>query len=149
MIEVKTADLAGHALDWAVGKSIAWIEPIFGIGQISYIAADNFLMMASPDPDEPDDVTLVEHFNHYSQWSPSRLWSQGGPLMDKYCKGFGMLQDGTDTRWRSFAFNPDSGMQRMLGGETILIAFCRALTALKLGETVRVPAELLQPLNPA
>lgn len=154
MIEVKTANLIGPALDWAVA------QVQIKAGEIT--------------PDSEEHSTGRPYFNckfgNPSLWgegreqkgttnkdtgkpwvmhgpggsySPSTDWSYGGPLMDTYCKGFGMLQDGTDKRWRSFAYNPDTTMQRMLGGETILIAFCRALVALKLGETVSVPKELM------
>ncbi|MBM1212937.1 phage protein NinX family protein, partial [Pseudomonas syringae] len=131
-VEVKTADLVGAALDWAVGKAIGWVEPIFGIGQISYIVEDNFLMMGKPDPDEPDDVTRVEHFNHYTQWAPSRSWSQGGPLIDKYVQ---QLCDAVppECGWGDRApmhyANSDNadGYQRFAMGETKLIAACRAI----------------------
>ena len=134
-IEVKTADLVGAALDWSVGNAIGWIEPIFGIGQISYIQEDAFLMMAEPDPDEPEDVALGEHFNHYTQWSPSRLWSQGGPLRDKY--QVEILECYTAVHAKLAGKTNSAGH-----GETALIAICRAIVASVLGDTVSVPKEL-------
>lgn len=125
-VEVKTAELNGAALDWAVA-------------QVEREAVD--IMPCTILRNTPR--LFVETTAGAQEFTPSANWSQAGPLMEKYCKGFGMLQDGTDSRWRAFAYNPDSGMQRMVGGESILVAFCRALVALKSGETVSVPAELL------
>jgi len=132
-VEVSVSDLSGVALNWAVAMAEGY--------------------RADPEQEEGDGQTVISPEGFYTSVSkrgaadgfgyrPSTDWSQGGPLMDKHCKGFGMLQDSTDSRWRSSAYSPETGMQRMVGGETILIAFCRALVALKLGDVVSVPKDL-------
>jgi hypothetical protein len=129
--EVNTADLLPPALDWAVAKAEGRC-----LHERIRIVRYN---------DDSDHIcedcgkdTYMEPSRH--SWKPSTDWAQGGRLMDVHCKGFGLVQGGADVRWRSFAYG--EGMQRMCGGETILIAFCRALVALKLGDTVSVPKGL-------
>lgn len=138
MIEVKTAELSGSALDWAVAKAIKWIEPLFGIGAIRYIEADSYLMMETPDPDEPEDITKPSHFNHYEQWSPSRIWSQGGPLIEKHMVGVDLDRQGL---WVATPINWTA--ETVQYATTPLIAACRAIVADNLGDTVQVPADLM------
>ena len=90
-VEVKTAELSGAALDWAVAKADGLEPMLFPMGRNKY-----GVVACSGSASEGDmSVTPCVY---------STDWSQGGPLMDKHCKGFGMLQDGTDSRWRSFAY---------------------------------------------
>lgn len=124
LIQVQTSVLAGAALDWAVaqveGIEVAIAEPHYGTGWRAY----------RPESGE--------------KYSPSTDWATGGPLLNRHCKGFGLVQDGSASRWRSFAYNSSSGMSRLSGGESILIAACRAIVTLNLGDTVQVPKELTQ-----
>ena len=148
-IEVKTADLSGAALDWAVAKAIEWKEPIFCIGRICYIEEDQYLIMEKPDPDEPDDVTKPHHFNHYEQWSPSRIWSQVGPMIDKYRVWLSERSAGNEypaDEWCADVNSPKNMACRYnyFVGRSPLIAACRAIVAAKLGDTVQVPAELVE-----
>ncbi len=123
LIEVSTAELAGAALDWAVAKvesvTVAIACPHYGTGWRIY---------------QP---------NFGGKYSPSTDWALGGPLLDKHCKVFGVVQDGSASRWRSFAYKTETGMSRLAGGESILIAACRAIVTLNMGDTVQVPKELI------
>ena len=76
-------------------------------------------------------------------WRPSRDWGQCGPMLDAWCKGFGLVQDGESKRWRSFAYGSEP-FQRLAGGESILVAACRARALVVLGESATVPVELLE-----
>ncbi|EKT4540272.1 DUF2591 family protein [Pseudomonas putida] len=130
MIEVKTADLAGEALGWAVGKAEGldlFLEPP-GYNGVPWRVFARYQGEA------------IEHTKRYNPWEE---WALGGPLFDKHCKGFGMLQDGTDSRYRAFAYNRPTGFSRLAGGPTILAAGCRAIVALNIGDTVQVPKELM------
>ncbi|AYN15459.1 DUF2591 domain-containing protein [Pseudomonas monteilii] len=130
MIEVKTADLAGEALGWAVGKAEGldlFLEPP-GYNGVPWRVFARYQGEA------------IEHTKRYNPWEE---WALGGPLFDKHCKGFGMLQDGTASRYRAFAYNRPTGFSRLAGGPTILTAGCRAIVALKIGDTVQVPKELM------
>lgn len=77
------------------------------------------------------------------KYSPSTDWAVGGSLLNKHCKSFGVVQDGSASRWRSFAYKAETGMSRIAGGESILIAACRAIVTLNLGDIVQVPKELM------
>ncbi|MDT8923813.1 DUF2591 family protein [Pseudomonas taiwanensis] len=129
LIEVGTADLTGEALGWAVGK-----------------AEGLDLELVAPAYNNPWRVfaryraTVTERTERYNPWED---WALGGPLFDKHCKGFGMLQDGTDSRYRAFAYNRPTGFSRLAGGPTILVAGCRAIVTLNIGDTVQVPKELM------
>ncbi|MDH4550864.1 phage protein NinX family protein [Pseudomonas sp. BN607] len=130
LIEVKTADLAGEALGWAVGKAEGldlFLEPPGYNGVPCRVFARY-------------QGAATEHTKRYNPWED---WAVGGPLFDKHCKGFGMLQDGTNSRYRAFAYNQPTGFSRLAGGPTILAAGCRAIVALHIGDTVQVPKELM------
>lgn len=138
MIEVKTSELVGPVLDWAVAEAIGWKEPIFCVGRILYIEKDQYLMMEKPDPDEPDEVTDPFHFNHYEQWQPSRIWSQGGPLIEKFDIHLAapVRSIGHYKNWHAQTINT----HQQHG--SLLVAAMRAIVAEKLGDTVSIPAEL-------
>ncbi|MGO3987377.1 phage protein NinX family protein [Pseudomonas sp. SAS7] len=91
LIEVNTADLAGEALGLAVGT-----------------AQGLDLFIAPPEYGNPWRVfaryqgQAIAHTKRYNPWED---WALGGPLFDKHCKGFGMLQDGKASRYRAFAYN--------------------------------------------
>ncbi|AVI85620.1 DUF2591 family protein [Pseudomonas syringae] len=121
-IEVKTADLVGAALDWAVTK--AEISP-----------------MEMP----PKDRVWSKYCATYS---PSTDWSQGGPLIDKYvqqlCDAVPPVCGWGDRAPMHYATSDDADGNRSFAmGDTKLIAACRAIVASVLGETVSVPKELL------
>lgn len=124
MIAVKTAELAGAALDWAVAQAIGADQVEFGVvGSAAFIAC-------------------IHRGTWERNWRPSTDWSQGGPLIEKHlvsfcvehedvilavlCDDYGMYISG----WRQ--------------GETHLIAACRAIVAAKMGDTVQVPAQLVE-----
>jgi len=140
LVENKTSELIGPALDWAVAVAIGWKEPIFGVGLIRYFEEDRYLMMETPDPNESDDVTKPHHFNHYEQWSPRRIWSQGGPLIEQY-----QIDTVFDPNGKAVVMGRLWVNQRMhtAFGPTPLIAAMRCLVATKLGDTVQVPSELI------
>lgn len=120
MIEVKTGELTGAALDWAVAQIEAeqneeWCVIARGMTRTVFVII------------EPDTG-----FNY----APSTDWSQGGPLIDKYQVAY--LRDGEDYA-AVISRMDDEGFGT---GSNHLIAACRAIVAAKLGDTVRVPLEL-------
>ena len=128
-VEVKTQDLSGAALDWAVlfancGDGPDWrlIDgELFLIGLVDVrVGMDGIGQQETIDP-----------------FQPSTRWKDGGPLIEKFKIGFGVYSD---------AFFAVVGLNEMSGaenGSTHLIAACRAIVAANLGDTVRVPKELL------
>lgn len=142
MVERKTAELKGAALDWAVAKVEGWQVEMSPVGLYRDAStgrkekATGYRLWMVSDV-EPCECT------------PSSDWSQGGPLLDKYpmetraCAGtykgiyavllsidedFGV----TDARWAD----------GYAEGRTVLIAACRAIVAAHLGDTVQIPSEL-------
>ncbi|WP_409259890.1 phage protein NinX family protein [Pseudomonas sp. KCJK8806] len=124
LIEVKTADLAGEALGWAVGKAegleLDLEAPIYGNGWRVFVTYRG---------------EVIEHSKRYNPWED---WALGGLLVQKYRIGFGLYSD---------SFFAVTGLDDTPGdadGLTHLIAACRAIVAAKLGGTVQVPKELIQ-----
>lgn len=126
-VEVKTADLFGAALDWAVAQ----VEN-----------PEGFVMRDATDDMGCWIIGIADDANDPQSWlkssySPSTDWSQGGPLIDEYMIGFGVY---SDAYFAVVGLNERSGAEN---GPTHLIAACRAIVASVLGETVSVPKELL------
>src|SRR5690606_9760356 len=130
MIEVKTAERSGAALDWAVGSSA-------GGEQKPHQFADNI--------DAPFwDAWVFPDGYACTAWNPSGNWNQGGQLIAKHLITVGTeasTEDGSVYFW-AYAEAAYAGMP-VVFGETHLIAACRAIVAAKLGDTVQIPAELL------
>lgn len=122
LIEVNTADLAGEALGWTVGKAegmdVLLAPPIYGNPWRVFVRYTG-------------EVTIRDV--RYNPWED---WAIGGQLIQKYRVGFGLYSD---------SFFAVTGLDDMPGdadGSTHLIAACRAVVTAKLGDTVQVPKEL-------
>lgn len=121
--EVKTSELIGAALDWAVAKAD-------GGEYKPYQFASNI--------DAPFwDACVFPDGRAFSTFRPSTDWSQGGPLIQKYQIAY--LRDGEDyvaviNRMEDEGFG---------SGSNHLIAAMRAIVAAKLGDVVSVPVELV------
>lgn len=127
MIEVKTAELSGAALDWAIGNICASGE--------RRLYPDGVFWRIGP-------------FGNF--WNPSADWSQGGPLIEKYMRELSLaiapyrdFFEATNTDAADGFSTPGNVPAIYSYGSTPLIAACRAIVAARLGDTVRVPAELL------
>lgn len=119
-VEVKTAELTGPALDWAVAKATG--ETLGGES-----IQDGYIL-----------VGLGVDGDLQRKFSPSTEWSQGGPLRDSYDVG---IEPGTPNG-PPYAYVPGRDLEGSFG-ETALIALCRAIVAAKLGDVVQVPKELI------
>ena len=114
-MKIKTADLTGPALDWAVAKCEGKIHGY--------------------------KHQLVDDCRYVIRYSPSIDWSQGGPIIEREClevrvfAEHGALDGGP--YWISERF-PAVGH-----GPTPLIAAMRCLIASRLGDEVDVPDELV------
>ena len=133
-VEVKTAELVGPALDWAVAMAEGWA------------------------PDRPQDGQIKSEYrrlvvgrcpvwgNPHNFYSPSTEWAHGGPLLDKY--DIALNGGKTESVKGRGIFATLSGVAEgepnaCAFGTTRLIALCRAIVAAKLGGVVQVPAELV------
>ena len=124
MIEVKTSELEGSALDWAVAQ-------VDGRATRVYLC---------PVMDEYKVAATVPGGDLESAWMPSIDWGQGGPLIES--NQWALPYRATHRRHiGDFEACTPAGFPR--NGSTPLIAAMRAIVAAKLGDFVSVPAELM------
>jgi len=127
LIEVKTADLAGEALGWAVGKAEGldlFLEPP-GYNGVPWRVFARYQGQA------------IEHTKRFNPWEN---WALGGQLIDKH-HGSTQYRPGLSEEVQY------SGGPGLAGvwcyGPTALVAFSRGFVHYKLGHTVQVPKELM------
>ena len=115
-MKVKTSELQGAALDWAVAKCEVG-EPV-----------GSFLDNVVPHPD-------------YNTFCPSTDWAQGGPIIERekisvmFSFDLGVWVSAIGELWV-----PEEGG---VHGPTPLIAAMRCFVASKLGDEVEVPDEIV------
>ena len=110
---MKTNELIGPALDWAVAKC----ENETQIVQFSSLASSK----------------------HY--YAPSRKWAQGGPIIEREIDQISRYEAYPDYRADRFATDDYEDCHAI--GPTPLIAAMRCYVASKLGDEVDIPEELL------
>ena len=139
MIEVKTAELIGPALDWALLVAEGWEGDRPKDGQLRRKVANGHYEVCLVGPD------LMAYDLHLGKYwrSPSRDWRYGGPLIDKYAVKIEHFPSETIASKANarIAMNRTAYWQ---SGPTPLVALCRAIVAAKLGDAVSVPEELVQ-----
>lgn len=113
VMKVKTSELTGAALDWAVAKCGGWIK-----GDITH----------------PKFCRLWRDQIRTPAAYPSTDWAQGGPIIEKHIT---KLEDLGDS-WGAEGVGVPEHF-----GPTPLIAAMRCYVASKLGDEVEVPEELL------
>lgn len=138
---MKTSELIGPALDWAVclaegNKPV--LNPI-RFGGVSYGAVESELGYA------------IKNYQHD--------WAQGGPIIERenialreskgkwYAITSSDLGDGEGARWILYTFKTvpktaSKSRQCRFSGPTPLIAAMRCYVASKLGDEVKIPEEL-------
>jgi hypothetical protein len=137
-MKIKTSELSGVALDWAVAQVV---DRKLDTHQAKIgLYVDNW------------DANVNSKF---VQWSPSTDWSQGGPLIERFCSRMATNGDRSgpdpDTGnhyedphvWSSCVGLGSHGRVGYGQGRTALIAACRAIVAAKLGDEVDVPEGLV------
>ena len=126
---MKTSELTGAALDWAVAKCEVG-EPV-----------GSFLDGVVVHPD-------------YNKFYPSTNWAQGGPIIERELINTyprftaGRTEGGSDVYqqdgWAAYVTPPAFWVTpRPFTGPTPLIAAMRCYVASKLGDEVDIPEELL------
>lgn len=120
-MKVKTSELTGAALDWAVA------------------------LIEFPELDYEDDDRLVYvHGDDEFHFTPSTDWAQGGPIIEReVCT---LIE--RDGEWSAEVFWPKPPSRHRfcysVRGETPLIAAMRTYVVSRLGAEVDVPGELLK-----
>ena len=134
MIEVKTADLIGLALEYATGVADGRELELPGAfrGRTTVVWCDPFVIQREGRP--------VFHDKTRRKWQPSTDWSNGGPLIASHQVNLHSPQTSDDC-WAAWV--TIRGKDFCQGGWQPLVAACRAIVAAKLGDVVSVPAELV------
>lgn len=142
-MKVKTADLIGPALDWAVAKCENFDtrnnfrcqiidaddrEYSFICHAESHEHAEEQAQDAYPN----SDVQEIEHLGVYS---PSANWSQGGPIIERE-----IIETRHDGNSAWCAWKEGTGA---VFGPTPLIAAMRCFVDSKLGGEIDLPEELM------
>lgn len=129
-MKVKTSELSGVQLDYAVAKSI---------GQ----------QLSNEDYDKQTGVLWFESEHEWKIWSPSTDWSQCGPLIEKYHINFNSIFDGSNSNLFAtigYRLTISGKNATGAGGKEFnyQLATCRAVVAAKLGDEVDIPDELME-----
>lgn len=123
VIEVKTAELEGAALDWAValadGRDMGLFVPC------------------------GSRVQICGMWSSGCTWAPTTDWAQGGPLIEKHNAAIVSMGGGVWGAEIDAEYYMYEALSISHEGATPLIALCRAVVGWVIGETVSVPAELV------
>lgn len=124
---MKTSELIGPALDWAVAKCEGY--------EFHYDVVINGNV-----PTLWLEHKTTKKWVSLALYIPSTNWKYGGPIIDREDLhwGFGSLKDGV----RTVVASKRGHMQKPMLGPTPLIAAMRCLVAYKLGDEVEIPEEL-------
>jgi len=114
-MKIKTSELSGPALDWAVAEAVNMEET------------------------REDYRVAKDDRGRYHDWLPSSRWSQGGPILDRFRPQF--IQSFSDHVSVQKIDNERKNFVRH--GPTLLVAAMRCYVASKLGDEVDVPDELI------
>lgn len=118
-MKIKTSEMSGAALDWAVAKSLGWRIGIMNTGEV---VADRFNTDAAWD-----EIPLLPRFH--------LTFNDGYELFESHCTALHRDPDGTC--WATVGISQCSG-------NDILEAFLRALVTERSGKEVDVPDELVR-----
>jgi len=123
---VSTPELRGEALAWAVGKAeglqALLAPPIYGNPWRVFVRYTG-------------EVTVRD-----ARYDPQDNWALGGPLIRRHKVSLHAPQHAADC-WA--AWITSDGKDLAQGGDTELVAACRAVVLVTLGAVVQVPRELL------
>lgn len=127
---VKTNELAGAVLDWAVAQ----VDGALSDAAWEYDNSECYYSHC--DTAEGDSVV----------WSPSTEWEQGGALIEKFglgvCKFYEPVDGAvTDGNWWA-ALSPDDTIR--FDAPLPLIAAMRVIVGMKFGGSVDIPAVLVK-----
>ena len=152
-MKIKTAELQGDALDWAVAKCAGrtlrhrpmgyqgghgwwiWEETPSGKGGILIELSIYLKVGPRRTPKAPMSSEC---------WSPSTDWSQGGPIGDLARINVTLIDDKPDV-WAASLGEPWRTLPSVhsMTGPTRLVAMMRCFVASRLGDEVDIPEELL------
>lgn len=127
---MKTSELTGPALDWAVAKAGGGIDQDISIG--GYITKAIVI-----DNGRPLSMTYGDTY------APSENWEQGGPIIEQEKITWSMVlnpEGSAERRWLAFSYR--YGSSKAVAGPSMLVAAMRCFVASKLGDEIDIPEEL-------
>ena len=120
---MKTNELTGAALDWAVAKCMG------------HRVAENYgsyIRIYLPD---------LKQSGYTLAFCPSTRWSLGGPIIEH--EGIGLDQYADYPKWQAFTPAPEQPSGYCVcNGPTPLVAAMRCYVASKMGDDIEIPTEL-------
>ena len=120
-MKIKTSELIGLALDWAVAKcagvAVKYKDPMLPAGIFKVIGES--------------------WYKKHVKYSPSTDWDVGGPIIEKHA--IGVAQYGPNDTWKAAIGITPYGCAY---GPTPLVAAMRTFVASKMGDEVEIPEEL-------
>lgn len=135
-MKIKTEELEGVALDWAVAEALDKYCARRA-SDVGHAWGESDPLIVVPSDHNQWFWTLDE-----DGWSPSTLWQQGGPLIEQNI-GLSMRYDDKGESERFYAEAWCGNTNAYANGPTPLIAGMRAIVTAKLGEEVDVPDDLI------
>lgn len=127
MKKVKTAELIGTALNWAVAKCE-------GLDIDSLEAGNVWVWETDPLTGERERAALFR---------PTRNWAQGGLIIER--EAHNLFKHNGGTEWCCACNVPRDGYTAIVtaDGPTPLVAAMRCYVTAKMGDTIEIPEELL------
>lgn len=124
LTELKTSELEGAALDWAVGRA-AGVD--FG-----------------PDSLQSPREVIIGGYQGRPRvhWSPRQYWAQLGPLLKTHC--ISLLDAGAVGIGQNYAARASDSMGVYQHPTDPMLAACRAIACRHFGKTVGIPSYLLE-----
>jgi hypothetical protein len=117
---MKTSELTGVALDWAVAKCETYPMGIWY---------------------DEEELPMIRD-DEVPEWKPSTNWAQGGPIIEREFIQLGGGITNNEPRWFAIRVKDDKSGACKGHGPTPLIAAMRCYVASKLGDEVEIPEEL-------
>lgn len=136
-MKIKTQDLTGAALDWAVARAKG--IPAEELYVQNWGSAGKSIYRRNRD----EDGNLDGSYTTGPDLLFSRKWEAGGPIIDR--EAHNLFKHNGGTEWCCACNVPRDGYTAIVtaDGPTPLIAAMRCYVASKLGDEVDVPKELL------
>ena len=123
---MKTSDLTGASLDWAVAKAQGWVD-----------YPEDSIERGSKWHCDPEKAPFGQVM-WKSNFQPSTDWAQGGVILER--EEIGFAKYGPNGTWKAVIGEIPRGIPCY--GPTPLIAAMRVFVASRLGNEVDVPEEL-------
>ena len=126
-MKMKTSELTGAALDWAVAKCEGVTDEWREDGPFLW-----------------HGVPCIRSGGHDVNYRPSSEWWLGGPIIEREEIGVQCIPAGTRKGWWALVTScfHDRSSPDEVRGDTPLIAAMRCYVASKLGDAIEIPQEL-------